>query len=102
MPAKGQINNPKGRPKRGNTVAEIVRELLGEIDHAEKKTRRKALVLKVYGQAMAGDPASQKLLFNYDGGMPVQMTVNANADDETTKAMQEHARKIFGSKRDAK
>lgn len=102
MPKKGISNNPKGRPKKGYTLSDIIRDFMSKQDPAKKKVRREVLVETVYTQAVMGDQPSQKLLFNYDAGMPVQMSITADADDETTKQMREHAKNIFGSKRDTK
>jgi hypothetical protein len=104
MPFKkgNQLGNRKGRPKGDQTCAHVIRDFLSAKDPKTKKTRREMLVETIYTQANMGDEKSQKLLVQYDAGMPMQMTISAEADDETSKAMQDRAKDIFGTKRNDK
>ena len=98
---KGESGNLKGRPKRGETMRDIIQSFLDKTVTvgANKITQRELLTRKLFKMAMEEDMQAVKLLVQYDAGMPVQVTMNADADNETTKIMQDHARKIFGSKK---
>lgn len=63
----GESGNPKGRPHKGRSLTEQMRELLHE-----NPEKRKALIERVLNQALGGDIASQKLVWNYLDGMPMQ------------------------------
>lgn len=92
---KRKSNNPKGRPKRGDTVAELLRSYLSEpavdkegiplFDSEGKPVSRKlALVNRAYSLAMFGEgPTSMaaiKLIIEYTDGKPQQTIVNHNID----------------------
>jgi hypothetical protein len=67
---KGQSGNPKGRPEKGCSITELVKEMLAN----DPKTKRR-LVKMLLGKAMAGDLHAMKLVMQYVDGMPVQQQV---------------------------
>lgn len=68
----GQVTNPNGRPKKGWSLTETMREYLSEKDVDKKKERREILVQQTFEHALKGDPTAQKLMWNYIDGMPKQ------------------------------
>lgn len=77
----GQTANPNGRPKKGWTLSETMRNYLSEKDPKTKKIRRDELVEATREHALAGDPTSLKLIWNYMDGMPKQQ-VDVTSDGE--------------------
>lgn len=111
---KGQSGNPKGRPKRGKTLAETLRALMdAERDHplkpGERATGWELLVESTLIHAINGDPTAQRICWTYLDGLPAQrlehsgpggraiphVVVTAELDDmirgteEPSKALQE-------------
>lgn len=76
----GQSGNPAGRPPKAVCLTDTMRAYLdGTIDtQGGQITRAEALVRAVYGNAMKGDVAAQKLMINYIDGMPVQKIEQTN------------------------
>ena len=66
----GQCGNPNGRPKKEFSLTEGMREFLSEHDPDKKKLRKDILVEQTYKQAIKGDIAAIKMIFNYLEGMP--------------------------------
>lgn len=77
---KGQSGNPAGRPPKAVCLTDTMRSYLdGTIDTGGGQiTRAEALVRAVYGCAMKGDVAAQKLMMNYVDGCPVQKVEQTN------------------------
>lgn len=67
---KGEVANPNGRPKKEFSLTEGMREFLSEHDPLKKQQRKDLLVEQTYKQAMRGDIAAIKMIFNYLEGMP--------------------------------
>lgn len=65
----GQSGNPNGRPPKGHSITETIKEMMGE-----KPEIRRALGTKLIELALKGDMAAIKLLMGYMDGMPVQPT----------------------------
>lgn len=63
----GVSGNPKGRPKKGYSITEMMQEMLGS--EPEKK---RALGEAILQKALAGDVTAIKTLWNYMDGMPKQ------------------------------
>ncbi len=68
----GVSGNPNGRPKKGFSLTDGMRSFLSCKDPREKKARKDLLVEQTYKQAMRGDIAAIKMIFNYLEGMPKQ------------------------------
>jgi hypothetical protein len=66
----GQVLNPTGRPKKDFSLTEGMRAFLSEHDPIKKQQRKDLLVEQTYKQAMRGDIAAIKMIFNYLEGMP--------------------------------
>jgi hypothetical protein len=69
---KGEIANPAGRPKKGETITDIAKQFLDNIPPGQKKTNKEMFFEKVYSMALAGDISALKLIWNYTDGMPIQ------------------------------
>jgi hypothetical protein len=63
----GIAPNPKGRPSKGYSITETIREMMGE-----KPEIKKALSTKVLEMALKGDMTAIKLLWSYMDGQPQQ------------------------------
>jgi hypothetical protein len=70
--------NRAGRPKKGQTLTDITREILEE-ELPSGKTRKEALVRKVLELAYEGDPAMIRLAWAYVDGLPKQ-TIEGKID----------------------
>jgi hypothetical protein len=59
----GQSGNPKGRPRVGNSLAECLRDYL-EASDKDKRTRKQALVEKLYAAATGDNcvPAARLII----------------------------------------
>jgi ribosomal protein L17 len=72
MPFKqGKSGNPKGRPKKGETLTDLLREKI-EIPKTtrEKLTRKEKIIEKLITLAEAGDLSALKYLFDRIDGRP--------------------------------
>jgi hypothetical protein len=65
---KGVSGNPKGRPRVGNTIAELTRELLEK--PAGKTTDREEIISKAIALAKDGSLGHAEFLFNRAYGKP--------------------------------
>ena len=59
--------NRNGRPKKGYSISDAVKDLL-----SKEPERKKKIVEKIVTLAESGDPAFVKLAWNYMDGMPKQ------------------------------
>jgi hypothetical protein len=76
----GQSGNPKGRPKKGDSMAEFLRAGLDEIHPVEQRlaekegreprTNRQIIKERLYAKAIAGDAKSIDSLLNRIEGKP--------------------------------
>jgi hypothetical protein len=75
---KGKSGNPKGRPKKGETLTEILEEYLDTKEKVkDKKTRKQKLIEKAVALAMKGDLTALKYVWNRLDGLPTQ-SIEAN------------------------
>ena len=63
----GQSGNLKGAPKKGYSITEWFKEML-----ASKPEVKDAIGKSILKKALEGDPAAQRLVWNYMDGMPSQ------------------------------
>jgi hypothetical protein len=63
----GQSGNPKGRPSKGYSITEMMKEMLGSDPEIKKSLGERIIAL-----ALKGDIAAIKLVWNYMDGMPKQ------------------------------
>ncbi len=78
---KGVSGNPKGRPLKGQTIADCVREYLDELDSETGLSRKEKLVKKIVDRALNGDISATKLVWAYVDGLPRQTQVIASNED---------------------
>lgn len=64
---KGKSGNPNGRPPKGHSITETIREMMDE-----KPEIKRALGAKILEMAMKGDITAMKTIWNYMDGMPIQ------------------------------
>lgn len=70
---KGQSGNPNGRPRKGESLTDLMRKFLEHKPEGMEMSNREAFITRVYHLAMQrGDTALIKLIWNYLDGMPVQ------------------------------
>lgn len=69
----GQSGNPNGRPPKGYSVTETIREMMDENPEIKK-----ALGAKIFQMALNGDITAIKTIWNYLDGMPRE-SVDLNA-----------------------
>ena len=69
---KGKSGNPKGSPKRPDSLAGISRAMFEEPYGKSKKKKKDAFIHKVYSKAMAGDTVCMRMLWEYYDGKPKQ------------------------------
>jgi len=70
---KGQIANPKGRPKKGYSITAWFKNMLNS-----RPEVREAMGKAITKKALEGDVAAQKMVWNYMDGMPQSNEVNDN------------------------
>jgi hypothetical protein len=82
---KGQSGNPNGRPRKGETITETLRQQAFLVDQTlpdgTKVERRVALANMIWGEALKGDPAFCKMIGDRVDGLPRQ-TVDLGGQDE--------------------
>ena len=81
MPFKqGQSGNPKGRPKKGETLTDLLREKIDIPKTAKSKlTRKEKIIETLITMAEAGDVPAIKYVFDRMDGKPVE-TIKAKVD----------------------
>jgi hypothetical protein len=77
----GQSGNPNGRPKKGNAITDIIREL------GDQKDRRRKILEKAYIMAEEGDKWAIKFIAEYDQGKPIQTTYTIEEKMEPIKGI---------------
>jgi len=70
----GNIANPNGRPKKGQTLTDCMREYLESKNTTTGVVRKEEFVAKVAKMAFDGDATALRLIWNYLEGMPKQET----------------------------
>lgn len=73
----GQSGNPNGRPHKGYSITEAVKDLL-----TKNPERKKKIIEKIIALAEGGDPVFVKLAWNYMDGMPNQKTDITSGGDK--------------------
>lgn len=64
---EGQSGNPNGRPPKGYSITEMMKEML-----ANKPEIKQSIGAVIAAKAMEGDPTAIKTLWQYMDGMPKQ------------------------------
>lgn len=82
---KGQSGNAKGRPKKGNSVSEMMKKLLSgrEIDPitGRSMSRKEMFCLAVFKAALSGNSAAMRLVWERMDGL---LTTDSNQEDDLT------------------
>jgi ribosomal protein L17 len=81
---KGQSGNPRGRPKKGETMTDLLREKV-EIPKtaAAKLTRKEKIIEKLITLAEAGDLSALKYLFDRLDGRPKESIELTDSEIDT-------------------
>ena len=66
--------NRNGRPKKGESLADLMRVYLDKPHEKEAITNKEKFVQSVFKKAIDGEVAAMKLVWNYIDGMPLQPT----------------------------
>ena len=73
---KGFTGNPHGRPKKGNSIAEILisigDEMITNKSTGEQIEKRKAMLQTIYAAALQGDLAAARWIADRTEGTPIQ------------------------------
>lgn len=69
----GQSGNAKGRPPKGHSVTEMVKQMMDE-----QPELKRSLVTKIVNLAIEGDLTAIKLIWNYMDGMPTHSIGEVN------------------------
>jgi len=77
---KGQSGNPKGRPKKGFAIAELIEAKVTDKDWAD-------ILAKAVEQAKLGDKAARDYLSNRRDGLPIATQKNINQDLEPLEGL---------------
>jgi hypothetical protein len=73
----GESGNPNGRPKKGYSISEMMKEMLGN-----KPDVKESIGSVIVAKAMEGDMQAIKLVWEYMDGKPKQAIVGGGEDDE--------------------
>ena len=76
---KGQSGNPKGRPPKGYSITEMMKEML----NAQPEIK-KAIGQRIAKKALEGDITAIKTLWQYMDGMPQQYVDHTTAGNPIT------------------
>jgi hypothetical protein len=68
----GQSGNPRGRPKKGKSVTELIEKVAQAKRTGAQMNRLEELVRKLFDLAIGGDVAAAKVILAYLEGMPVE------------------------------
>lgn len=66
------VLNPNGRPPKGQTLTDLMKEYLQGQERGTAVTRKEQFIQKVALMAYQGDIQAIKLIWNYIDGMPKQ------------------------------
>ena len=75
---KGKSGNPAGRPKKGQTLTDILMAYLEEHEEGDDLPRKQRFVEACYRGAMDGDTTLAKYIWDRIDGQPVQRTELVN------------------------
>ena len=76
----GEVRNPKGRPKKGDSLIEILRSKLDENIPKSKSAYKDMVVMRLIQLANNGDLGALKYIFDRIEGSPRQQLEHTGAD----------------------
>jgi len=77
----GEVRNPNGRPKKGETLTDILKLKADCIEETEKLPIKDVIAKKLLDLAIKGDMAAIKYVYDRIDGTPIQ-SVNLDAKME--------------------
>lgn len=84
----GESGNPNGRPKKGESLTELMREFLERVPEGQKVSYKEAFIQKCFKIAYEKeDPTFAKMIWNYLEGMPKQQLEHTGKDGEELRAV---------------
>ena len=91
---KGQSGNPAGKPKGTRSFTTKVREALEKIADGKDYSYEEAFIKSILKKAIVdGDSSTQKLIWNYLDGLPVQRIAGEEGEPLLIKVIQDIADK---------
>ena len=80
----GQSGNPKGRPKKGSAIADILNEIGEEKTNIGKLevTKKRAVLIKVYQKAMKGESWAVHFIADRTEGKAIERIMKQDDVDE--------------------
>lgn len=85
IPAKkGEVRNPKGRPKKGSAIADILNEIGAETVNIGglELTKKKALMMKIYSLAIKGESWAAHFVADRTEGKAIDRIITKEDKDE--------------------
>ena len=79
---KGVSGNPKGRPKKGSAIADILNEIGVAPDDKTGIENRRVMLTKVYMMAKNGDMAAVHFIADRTEGKAVERVIQEIVEDE--------------------
>ena len=76
---KGKSGNPRGRPKKGQALTEILNEKLDQEHGKAKKLKREVIAEKIISLAISGDLGALRYIFDRLDGRPKETVELENA-----------------------
>jgi len=73
----GETRNPKGRPSKGYSITETIRDMMAKNPEIKKK-----LGNKIIEMALRGDINAMKIVWQYMDGMPKQPIELSNPEEK--------------------
>ena len=84
---KGEVTNPKGRPKVGKTLTEVLRRYGNESPDGSDMARKELLARELWEIALAGDITAIKYIYDRVDGKPTESVEHSGPDGDSIKAV---------------
>lgn len=91
---EGNIANPYGRPRKGQSLTDIVREIL--LEESDGVTIKEKLARNVVNNALNGNSNMVKLLWRYLDGEPKDQTYIQKTETATQEELDAYYQVILG------
>jgi len=76
----GQSGNPKGRPKKGSAISDILNKI-GDKQYSNNITYREQMLTMAYKLAIAGDAAARNFIADRTEGKAIERVIKQKTDD---------------------